>query len=53
MTAQMVEVDLRKGEYVVCVYSRTAKGVWVLDGTPNKYRTTRHPNNWARQSTTH
>lgn len=36
MTAQMVEVDLRKGEYIVCVYSRTGTGIWVLDGTPER-----------------
>lgn len=36
MTAQMVEVDRRKGEYIVCVYSQTGKGVWVLDGTPER-----------------
>lgn len=36
MTAQKVIVDLRKGEYIVCVYSRTGRGVWVLDGTPDR-----------------
>lgn len=34
MTARLAGVDLRQSEYIVCVYSRTPKGVWVLDGTP-------------------
>jgi hypothetical protein len=34
VTAQMAQVDLRQGEYLVCPYSRTAKGTWVLDGKP-------------------
>lgn len=29
-------VDLRKGEYIVSVYSQTGMGVWVLDGTPER-----------------
>lgn len=34
MTGQLASVDLRQGEYIVSTYSRTAKGLWVLDGTP-------------------
>jgi hypothetical protein len=34
MTGQLAGVDLRQGEYIVSTYSRTAKGLWVLDGTP-------------------
>jgi hypothetical protein len=34
MTGQMVGVDLWHGEYIVCTYSKTPMGVWVLDGTP-------------------
>lgn len=34
MTARLVGVDLRQGEYIVGVYSQTLKGIWVLDGTP-------------------
>jgi hypothetical protein len=34
MTGQLVGVELRQGEYIVSVYSRTPKGVWVLDGMP-------------------
>jgi hypothetical protein len=34
MTGQLAGVDLRQGEYLVCTYSRTAKGLWVLDGAP-------------------
>jgi endonuclease YncB( thermonuclease family) len=34
VTAQLASVDLRRGEYIVCPYSRTAKGTWVLDGKP-------------------
>src|SRR5947209_20141020 len=30
----MVGVDLWHGEYIVCTYSKTPMGVWVLDGTP-------------------
>jgi hypothetical protein len=32
----MVGVDLRAGEYLLCVYSKTAQGIWVLDGTPDR-----------------
>jgi hypothetical protein len=32
----MVGVDLRAGEYLLCVYSQTARGIWVLDGTPDR-----------------
>ena len=31
---QLASVDLRQGEYIVSTYSQTAKGTWVLDGTP-------------------
>lgn len=34
MTARLVSTDLRHGEYIVATYSRTPKGIWVLDGTP-------------------
>jgi len=34
VTGQLASVDLRQGEYLVCPYSRTAKGIWVLDGKP-------------------
>jgi hypothetical protein len=34
MTGQLVGVDLWQGEYIVCTYSKTPMGVWVLDGTP-------------------
>src|SRR3979490_2391530 len=34
MTGQLAGVDLRQGEYIVSTYSKTAKGLWVLDGTP-------------------
>lgn len=36
MTARLAGVDLRQGEYIVCVYSKTPKGVWVLDGIPSR-----------------
>lgn len=36
MTGQMVGVDLWGGEYILCVHSRTAQGIWVLDGTPDR-----------------
>jgi hypothetical protein len=36
VTGQMVGVDLREGEYILCVYSKTAQGIWVLDGTPDR-----------------
>jgi hypothetical protein len=36
VTAQMVGVDLRAGEYLVCAYSKTAQGIWVLDGAPDR-----------------
>lgn len=32
MSEQLVEVDLRLGEYLVVVYSSTPTGPWVLDG---------------------
>lgn len=31
---QLASVDLRQSEYIVSTYSQTAKGTWVLDGTP-------------------
>jgi hypothetical protein len=34
MTARLVGVDLRQGQYLVSTYSRTPKGVWVVDGLP-------------------
>ena len=36
MTGQLAGVDLRRDEYIVATYSRTAKGLWVLDGTPTR-----------------
>lgn len=36
MTVQRITIGLRKGEYILCVYSKTGKGVWVLDGTPDR-----------------
>jgi len=36
MTGQLAGVDLRKGEYLVSTYSKTPKGLWVLDGTPTR-----------------
>ncbi|HEV7651438.1 MAG TPA: hypothetical protein VGP26_25075 [Actinophytocola sp.] len=36
MTAQLASVDLRQDEYIVSTYSKTAKGLWVLDGTPTR-----------------
>lgn len=34
MTEKLASVDLRQGEYIVCTYSKTSAGFWVLDGTP-------------------
>lgn len=34
MTVRMVDVDLRQGQYLVSTYSKTPKGVWVVDGLP-------------------
>ncbi|HEX4725190.1 MAG TPA: hypothetical protein VH333_21955 [Pseudonocardiaceae bacterium] len=36
MTSHRVGVDLRQGEYIISVYSRTPKGVWVGDGVPTR-----------------
>jgi hypothetical protein len=34
MKGKRANVDLRQGEYIVCTYSKTSAGFWVLDGTP-------------------
>lgn len=36
MTGKLANVDLRQGEYIVCAYSKTSAGFWVLDGTPTR-----------------
>jgi hypothetical protein len=34
MAGKLASVDLRQGEYIVCTYSKTPAGFWVLNGTP-------------------
>jgi hypothetical protein len=36
VTAHRITVDLREGEYILCVYSKTGKGVWFMDGPPDR-----------------
>jgi hypothetical protein len=31
-----VTIGLREGEYILCVYSKTGKGLWILDGVPDR-----------------
>jgi hypothetical protein len=36
VTEQLVGVDLREGEYILSVFSKTGKGVWAMDGIPDR-----------------
>jgi hypothetical protein len=36
MTAQVADVGLRNGEYIVSSYSQTDDGFWIADGTPTR-----------------